>query len=114
MIRHAEMPSLWIETQVAAGKRRQPCSGTKELPANLDVFKNHPSHSAVSSGAFDVEARSAVSLGLLDVEGRSADSSVFFCVFVQSSPSVGIFGQRTGRWYFFAVKSLDRNFDQRT
>ena len=68
----------------------------------------------ILAGAFDVEARSAVSLGLLDVEGRSADSSVFFCIFVQSSPSVGIFGQRTGPWYFFAVQSLDRNFGQRT
>ena len=72
----------------------------------------------ILAGAFDVEARSAVSLGLLDVEGRSADSSVFFCVFAQSSPSVGIFGQRTGRWYFsqsspstgILTNGLDRAF----
>ena len=72
----------------------------------------------ILAGAFDVEARSAVSLGLLDVEGRSADSSVFFCVFAQSSPSVGIFGQRTGRWYFLQsspstgilTNGLDRAF----
>ena len=72
----------------------------------------------ILAGAFDVEARSAVSLGLLDVEGRSADSSVFLCVFAQSSPSVGIFGQRTGRWYFLQsspstgilTNGLDRAF----
>ena len=44
MGKHAEMASHWIEMQVAAGKRQQPGSGTKELPANLDVFKNHPSN----------------------------------------------------------------------
>ena len=70
----------------------------------------------ILAGAFDVEARSAVSLGLLDVEGRSADSSVFFCVFAQSSPSVGIFGQRTGRWYFLqsspSTKILTNGLDR--
>mgnify|MGYP001422414215 CR=1 FL=1 len=57
-------------------------------------------------------------LGSFDVEGRSAVSSAFFCIFVQSSPSVGIFGQRTGRWYFLQsspsteilTNGLDRAF----
>ena len=101
--------SIQSEMRVAAGKRRQPCSGTKELPANLDVFKNHPSHSAVSSGAFDVEARSAVSSVFWTWRvGRPTALyfSVFLCspvprseflanglddgTFLQSSPSTGI------------------------
>ena len=82
--------------------------GTKELPANLDVFKNHPSGSFRRGGSVGCQLGS---FGRGGSVGRQLCIFLCFCA-VQSLGRN--FWPTDWTMVFFAVKSLDRNFDQRT